>query len=96
MSVSWPRRPKRLQTKLKRLRQKGEGSWLRSKNLRGSWLAKDEEFTKENKACKQDATQAFLVGFEVAIEQASRLHPNIDYSQLSPSKTVVDGQLMEE
>jgi len=36
VSDSWLRRPKSLQTKLKRLRQKGEGSWLRSKNLKGS------------------------------------------------------------
>jgi len=36
------------------------------------------------------------MGFETAIEQASELHPEIDYSELSPGKTVVDGQLRDE
>jgi len=45
---------------------------------------------------KLDTAQSYLVGFEAAIEQASGLHPEIDYSELDPCKTVVDGQLRDE
>ena len=64
--------------------------------LKEELAKKDEEFSKETEACKQDDAQAYLVGFEVAIEEASRLYPNIDYSQLDPDKTMVDGQLRDE
>jgi len=36
------------------------------------------------------------VGFEAAIEQALGVHLEIDYSQLDPSKTMVNGQLRDE
>jgi len=55
-----------------------------------------EEFAKETEGWKQDAAQAFLVGFEAATEQASTLHPSIDFSQLDPGKTLVNGKLVEE
>ena len=64
--------------------------------LKGELVQKDEYLTKETEACKQDAAQSYLVGFEAAIEQASGLHPEIDYSQLNPGKTVVNGQLRDE
>jgi len=55
-----------------------------------------EEFAKETEGCKQDAAQAFLRGFEAAIEQASTFHPNIDFSQLSLVRTMVNGQLVKK
>jgi len=64
--------------------------------LKGELARKDEEFAKENEVSKQDAAQAYLVGFEATIEEASELHPSIDYSQLGLGKTVVNGQLVEE
>jgi len=45
---------------------------------------------------KQDASQSYLIEFEAAIEQDSALHPNLDYSELGPGKTVVDGQLRDD
>jgi len=56
----------------------------------------NEEFTQKVEACKKDVAQAFLVGFEVAVEQASGLHLTLDFSELGLGKTVVNGQLIEE
>jgi len=50
------------------------------KKLKGELARKDKEFAIENEACRQDVAQAFLIGFEAAVKQASGLHPNIDYS----------------
>jgi len=36
------------------------------------------------------------VGFEDVFAQASRIYPEMDFSQFGPSKTVVNGQLTEE
>ncbi len=65
-------------------------------NLQQDLVQKDKFFADEVEVYKGEAVQALLVGFEVAVEQASSLHPNLDFSQLGPSKRVMDGQLVEE
>jgi len=50
-----------------------------------------EDLTKAWESFKQDATQSYLIGFEETIEQASVLHFDLDYAELGPGKTVVDG-----
>jgi len=39
---------------------------------------------------KDDVAQAFVAGFETALEQAPMVHPTMDLSALDPSKIVVD------
>ena len=56
---------------------------------------KDDFLASEIEVYKEEATQAFLVGFGVAVEQASSLYPKVDFSQLAPDKVVVDGELRE-
>jgi len=53
-------------------------------------------FANTTEAFKLDAAQSYLVGFEVAIEKAAGIHPEIDYSKLDLGKAVVDGQLRDE
>jgi len=65
-------------------------------DLKEELARKDEDFANTTEAFKLDAAQSYLVGFEATIEQASRLHPEIDYSELGPGKTVIDGQLRDE
>jgi len=60
---------------------------------KGALARKDEYFANEAEAFKLDTAQSYLVGFEAAIEQVLGLHPEIDYTELGPGKTVVDGQL---
>jgi len=55
-----------------------------------------EEFAKRIEACKLDDAQAFLMGSEATIEHVSGLHRTIDFSELGPSKTMVNDQLVEE
>jgi len=57
---------------------------------------KDEGIAKEKEAFKNDAAQSYLVGFDEAVEQASGLHPEINFSQLGLGKTVINRQLVEE
>jgi len=51
---------------------------------------------KATDSFKQDADQSYLVGFEEALEQTSTLHPTLDFSELSPGKIMVDGQLRDD
>ena len=51
---------------------------------------KDEDLAKEKEAFTNDAAQSYLVGFEEAVKQAPGLHPEKDFSQLGPGKTVVN------
>jgi len=59
-------------------------------------VQKDKFFVYEVEVYKGEAAQALLVGFKVAVEQASSLHPSLNFSQLAPNKKVVDGKLVEE
>jgi len=52
--------------------------------LKRELARKDEDFANTTEAFKWDAAQSYLVGFEAATEQASRLHSEIDYSELGP------------
>jgi len=59
-------------------------------------LAQKNEFlSSEIEVYKVEATQAFLVGFGITVEQASSLYLKVDFSQLAPGKVVVDGELRE-
>ncbi|KAK7342268.1 hypothetical protein VNO80_25214 [Phaseolus coccineus] len=64
--------------------------------LKGELAQKDEDLAKTTKAFKLDAAQSYLVGFKAAIEQASAFHSELDYSELGPGKTMVDGQLRDD
>ena len=68
----------------------------RLSNLQQELVQKNKFFAEEVEVYKGEVAQALLVGFEVAVEQASNLHPSLNFSQLGPSKRVVDGQLVEE
>jgi len=57
---------------------------------------KDEELAKEKEAFTNDAANSYLVGFEDVVAQASGVYPKMNFSQLGPGKSVVDGQLVEE
>jgi len=61
--------------------------------LKGELTRKDEVFVKATKSFKQDVAQPYLVGFEAALEQASTLHPDLDFSDLGPR---VDAQLRDD
>jgi len=65
-------------------------SWRRRQPVGG------EDLTKATKSFKQDVAQAYLVGFEAALEQAAAVHPTLDFSELGPGKIMVDGQLRED
>jgi len=54
--------------------------------LKGELTCKDEDLTKATKSFKQDVAQSYLVGFEAALEQASTLHPTLDFSELARVK----------
>jgi len=57
---------------------------------------KDDVLAKASKSLKQDVAQSYLVGFEATIKQALALHPDLDFSDLGPGKTMVDGQLRDD
>jgi len=65
-------------------------------NLQQEVVQKDKFFADEVEVYKGEVAQVLLVGFEVAVKQASNLHPDLDYSQLGPSKRVVDEQVVEK
>jgi len=44
---------------------------------------------------KNDIASSFGVGFEVALEQTTIVHPSIDLFEINPCKVVVDGKLPE-
>ena len=53
-------------------------------------ICKEEDFTWVIDSFKEDDTQFYLVGFEIALEQAAIVHPTIDFSELDPGKTVLE------
>ena len=55
---------------------------------------KENEFSKMVDTLKDDAAQSYIVDFEVALEQATLVHPPVDFSELIPCKTIVDGKLI--
>jgi len=55
-------------------------------NLQQELVQKDKFFVDEVEVYKGEVAQAFLVGFEVAVEQASSLHPSLDFYQLGQIK----------
>jgi len=57
---------------------------------------KEEELTKVIESFKQDAAQSYLVGFKAALEQVAVVHPSLDFWELDPGKTMVDGQLRKD
>jgi len=59
-------------------------------------LRKDEDQAREREALIDDATNSFMAGFEDAVAQASGIYPEMDFSQLSPGKIVVDECLVDE
>jgi len=68
----------------------------RLSSLQQELIQKDKFFVDEVEVYKGEAAQALLVGFEVAVEQASSVHPSLDFSQLGPCKRIVKGKLIEE
>jgi len=64
--------------------------------LKEGLAQKVEELAKEKDAFTTDSGNFYLVGFEDAIVQASGIYLKMDFSQLGPGKTVVDGKLVEE
>jgi len=56
----------------------------RLSRLQQELFQKDKFFADEVKVYKGEAAQALLVGFEVAVEQASNLHLSLDFFQLAP------------
>jgi len=48
---------------------------------------KDEIFAKTTDSFKQYVAQSYLVGFEVVVEQATTLHPSLDFTELAQVKT---------
>ena len=65
-------------------------------SLQQELVQKDKFFADEVEVYKGETSQALLVGIEVAIEQASSLHPSLDFSQLGPNKKFINRQLVEE
>ncbi|KAK7335315.1 hypothetical protein VNO80_27093 [Phaseolus coccineus] len=59
-------------------------------NLKKEMAQKEENANKMVESLKDDATQAFLAGFEMALEKATVVYPTMDLSALDPGKTVVD------
>jgi len=57
---------------------------------------KEGEITKMVDSLKDDTTQSFIAGFETALEQASSFHPTVDFIELNPCKSIVDGKLVED
>ena len=78
------------------LTEEREKHLAKVEKLKGELAQKDEDLAKEKESFKNDVAQSYLVGFEEAVEQASGLLPEIDFSVLGPSKTVVDIQLKDE
>jgi len=64
--------------------------------LKEGLAQKDKELAKEKEALTTDVANSYLVGFEDAIAHTSGISPKMDFSQLGPGKTMVDGQLVEE
>ena len=64
--------------------------------LKRELTLKDETLAKTINSFKQDDAQSYLVGFEEAVEQATTLHPFLDFTELGPGKIVVDGQLRDD
>jgi len=63
-------------------------------DLKKETTHKEEDFSKITDSFKEDATQSYLVGFEIALEQATVVHPTIDFSDLDSGKIVVDEKLV--
>ena len=59
-------------------------------------LRKDEDQAREREALIDDATNSFMAGFKDAVTQASGIYPEMDFSQLSLGKIVVDERLVDE
>jgi len=59
-------------------------------DLKKEMICKEEDFTWVIDSFKEDDTQFYLVGFEIALEQAAIVHPTIDFSELDPGKTVLE------
>jgi len=55
---------------------------------------KEKDFFKATNSFKENVAQSYLVGFEAALEQATVVHPAIDFSELDLDKTVVEGKLV--
>jgi len=43
---------------------------------------------------KDNTTQSYIVVFETALEQAALVHPTVDFSELNPCKSIIDGKLI--
>ena len=54
-------------------------------------LRKDEEQVREREALIDDAAKSFMVDFEDTVAQASRIYPEMDFSQLGLGKIVEYG-----
>jgi len=64
--------------------------------LKRELILEDKTFSKTTDSHKQDVGQSYLVGFEAVVEQATTLHPSLDFTELGPGKIVVDGQLRDD
>jgi len=69
---------------------------VKIENLKKEMAHKEENATKKIESLKDDATRSFLVGFEMALEQATVVDPALDLSSLDPGKTMVGDQLREQ
>ena len=52
--------------------------------LKRELTVKDETFAQTTDSFKKDVAQSYLVGFEAAVEQATTIHPSLDFTELSP------------
>jgi len=52
--------------------------------LKRELTLKDETFAIATNSFKQDDAQSYLVGFEAVVEQATTLHPSLDFTKLHP------------
>jgi len=57
--------------------------------LKRELTRKDEDLAKTTKSFKQDVVQSYLVGFKAAVEQASTLHPTLDFLEFNPGKSLL-------
>ncbi|QCE15768.1 hypothetical protein DEO72_LG11g2781 [Vigna unguiculata] len=80
-----------------------EKCWNRSHQDKLEWEAQEKDLKREKsqlssalEEAKDEIARYFMDGFQGAIEQASILFPNTDFSALDPLKIVVDGKIVSE
>jgi len=64
------------------------------KKIKEKIIRKENEFWKMVDSLKDNTTQSYIVVFETALEQAALVHPTVDFSELNPCKSIIDGKLI--